>query len=155
MRLCDTPHEAAPGLWVGSLACAQQPPEGVRAMLSLMAEPFAVDMGDRIYLRLPVPDGPGFSNTHMAMAVEFLQAVHPMRGYEYPTLVHCAAGMSRSVAVVATYLHLEGDPRYADLQAGMTALARARGGNENMPVPHLRRMAEEYAAEWGPVMLRV
>lgn len=148
MDLRDTPYEAAPGLYVGSVLCAQQPPAGVRAILSLMAESFAVNMGDRIYLRLPVPDGPGFEEWHMEQAVEFLRTVHSPIGCDYPTLVHCVAGLSRSVAVVATYLHLAGDARYSDLRAGMINLARERGGDKNMPVPHLRDLGEDYAAEF-------
>lgn len=146
--LRDSAVEAAPGLWVGSLASGVSPPEGVRAMLSVCTDEFETDATGLVWLRLPVLDGPGFDKKHMDAAIRFLETVHAPYGLGLPTLVHCQAGLSRSVAVVATFLHLRGEPGYDDLQNAMTDLALKRGGGrQNEPVPHMRRVAECYAED--------
>jgi protein-tyrosine phosphatase len=75
---------------------------GIRALVQLAAEepPVAVPR-DLIYCRFPLLDGLGSPSDPLELAVGTVAALVASRT---PTLVTCAAGMSRSPAVVAAAL---------------------------------------------------
>lgn len=77
---------------------------GVQSILSLdgsMVHKNAVELGVKDLVGIKIIDGPGNDRRHLELALWHLGRLlesHP------PVLVHCHAGRSRSVAVVAAYL---------------------------------------------------
>jgi predicted protein tyrosine phosphatase len=146
--------EIMPNLWVGghdAFLSLEESGHGPEAILSVLNDSaFSMAPTDRYYMRLPVPDGPGFESWHMALAVDFLKHVH--YGMGRITLVHCWSGYSRSVGVVAAYLYrnpsiYHGNLDLSDIDDLMSKLTEARGGDANVtPMPHIREIARKYVA---------
>lgn len=74
------------------------------AVLCCIAGEFDITLGwdaPRFYTYLKSPDGTGFDEHILKMGMDFLLNTH---GHGYKTLIHCYAGMSRSVCIAACYL---------------------------------------------------
>lgn len=89
---------------------------GYDAVLSIY-EGNKIDLNWRkpsFYLHVKAPDGPGFDEKMMRMSIEFLLNTHA-EGCK--TLIHCKAGISRSVVVAGVYYSLIKDiPLYDSLE---------------------------------------
>ena len=87
---------------------------GIKALVQLAAEEPPVTVPrDLIYCRIPLLDGLGTPRARLDLAINTVAALVASRT---PTLVTCAAGMSRSPAVVAAALaRLERSPAEACL----------------------------------------
>lgn len=150
--MSDCVVKVANNLWVGDVRAATNlaaTGSEIGAMLSVIQEGFAIDMAAMIYMRLPVPDGEGFEYHHLKAGVEFLEYVHGKQ--ELPTLVHCYAGLSRSVTVAATYMVQHGIPApgsapmaLTEIDWVMSSIVELRGyDSDKFPVEHLRKLARE------------
>lgn len=98
------PHE----LWIGHAGDARNLRAildvGVAALVDLAAAELPVPVTrDLVYCRFPVVDGPGNPPWLLRLAVDTTAALLRART---PTLVFCAAGMSRSPAIAAAALAL-------------------------------------------------
>ncbi len=123
--------EVCPNLWLSGKTTAAREgfhvEHGILARLSVMNDNELLWDGPplRAALRLWVPDGPGFLPWHTAVSIEFLEQYHKTFGW--PTLIHCHGGTSRSVSVLAIYLHKWPElntGRFAEQAGSRTALAK-------------------------------
>lgn len=142
-------------LWIGgydAYGVLSESGEELDAVLSVLNDSSCAHIAptDKAYMRLPVPDGPGFEDWHLAVAVDFLGHVHCVG--DKNTLVHCWAGWSRSVGVVAAYLYdnpavYHGNIPLQDPDEIMDALTIARGGDpKSTPMPYIRELVRKYCA---------
>lgn len=92
-----------PGLWVGGQPDIWRFPKEIQAVINLRREMSGLNYPHQIQgmLWLPIEDAdfPGVWWLHMAA-----DAVRTFREKPWNTLVHCHAGISRSVMVTAAYL---------------------------------------------------
>ena len=97
-------REIIPGkLWLGNAADAHNVESimqaGILAVIDLAAEqPIPALPRSLVYCRFPILDGQQTSQAVLRAAIE---AIVSLLNKEFPTLVYCSAGMSRSPAVVA------------------------------------------------------
>jgi protein-tyrosine phosphatase len=126
--------EIAPGLRVSDESAASGA-TGIDTVVCLLHEPPEYREGDRV-LDHPLVDGPQCDAADFASAVE---AVRAARRREETVLVHCSAGTSRSVAVVATALAAE---EGVDLADALARVAAAREGAD--PHPALVSLGQAY-----------
>lgn len=85
-----------------SLECLEE--NGIRSILSLdgsMVKKKAAQFGVEALIGIKLIDGPGNDPRHLRLALRYLGQLLEEAP---PVLVHCRAGRSRSVAVVAAYL---------------------------------------------------
>ncbi len=75
---------------------------GIRALVQLASEEPAIPVPrDLLYFRIPIADGSGDQDETLALAI---RAVADLIARRVPTLVCCAAGLSRSPCVAAAGL---------------------------------------------------
>lgn len=107
-------------VWFGAITAASQP--RFAAVLDLAAEYDRQARPGVRYHSLPLLDLllPSPAALHQAVA-----ALDSLRQQPGPVLVHCALGMTRSVAVVAAWLVVSG--RVADVEQALALLRQQRG----------------------------
>ena len=95
-------------------------------------------------------DGAGNSPAHLAAAVLALEGLVTQASPgkpNYPAhragnvLVNCRGGRSRSVIVLALYLHLRAADRFATLDAAISHIRTARGNSDLYPLPPMVDLA--------------
>jgi protein-tyrosine phosphatase len=103
------PSRITPLIWLGSyqngadLALAN--PLDIRAVLNISTEePYAKRAGIE-YKEIPVEDGCAFPDAEFRACMDFMTEQHK-KGAK--TLVHCAAGISRSANIAAAFLYVSG-----------------------------------------------
>ena len=145
--------EIANDLFLGDHISAQEmglrEANGIKAIVSILNDQCLVDDNGIMRLRISAPDGPGFEMWHVGVAVQFVEEMHGVRGL--PTLVHCWAGASRSVCVVAAYLHLHPEAFanagvFEHLDAGARYLRKLKGMGESLPQEAVWNACCEYVA---------
>lgn len=109
------------------------PDTAFRHVLSLTREPAESTTHHR-----PIRDGPAATWTEFAAAAD---TARRLRRRDGPLLVHCAAGISRSSAVVATALAADEDRGFRDALAAVQA-ARPHA----VPHPALHQLGVVYLA---------
>jgi histidinol-phosphate aminotransferase len=101
------PSYITPILYVGNYGNGAelyvQNPLDIRAVLNVSTEPPYQKRAGIGYLEVPFDDGAGIPEKEFLKCMEFM-----MFQYEsgHRTLVHCAAGVSRSVSIAAAFMHL-------------------------------------------------
>lgn len=109
-------------------------------------------------------DGAGNSPAHLAAAVLALEGLvtQPSPGKpNYPdhraghVLVHCRGGRSRSVTVLALYLHLRAAGTFPSFASAVAHIRKARGNSDTYPLPPMLALADEVLASGAlPLLLR-
>ncbi|MFC3568742.1 protein phosphatase [Paracoccus simplex] len=108
-------------------------------------------------------DGAGNTPAHLAAAVLALEGLvtqaSPGKPH-YPAhraghvLVHCRGGRSRSVIVLAIYLHLRAVGTFPTLDSAVSHIRRARGNSDIYPLPPMLDLARVVLASAGlPALL--
>ncbi|MBS7707592.1 dual specificity protein phosphatase family protein [Chelatococcus asaccharovorans] len=107
-------------------------------------------------------DGPGNRPQHLLAAVLALDGVlgqlSPGKPH-YPAhrrgnvLVHCRGGRSRSVTVVALYLHMAHPERFRTFDDALEHVRRARGLDTTQPQPAMLALAQDVLARVGNLPL--
>jgi atypical dual specificity phosphatase len=101
------PSEITPILWIGNYLNGAElvlaNPRDFRAVLNVSTEQAYKKAPGIAYLEVPFDDGHSISVKAFTACMEFL-----MFQYETgkKTLVHCAAGVSRSAAIAAAFMHV-------------------------------------------------
>ncbi len=150
-------------LFVGNLVAACDPKAlsqaGITASLNVALNVHAAELQlpDGTHLRrakVGLIDGAGNSATHMAAAVLALDGLvtqaSPGKPH-YPAhraghvLVHCRGGRSRSVAVLALYLHLKAPGDFPSLGQTIAIIRELRGNRATYPLPDMLTLADELA----------
>ncbi|MCA0941766.1 dual specificity protein phosphatase family protein [Salipiger pacificus] len=148
-------------LWLGNLPAAEDGTAlqrtGISASLNLAMNIFPGPLlrPDGTHLRryqIGLLDGPGNAPETLAAAVmliDGLAAVYTEGKPHYPAhsrgglLVHCRGGRSRSVTVLALWLHLRRPREYPTLEAALTHLRALRGLEQSYPLPPMIGLAGE------------
>ncbi|MDQ7775115.1 MAG: protein phosphatase [Paracoccus aminovorans] len=160
-------------LHVGNLTAACDGPAllaaGITAALnvSLNVDAAPLQLPDGTHLRrakVGLIDGPGNTPAHLAAAVLALEGLVTQASPGKPgypahraghVLVHCRGGRSRSVAVLATYLHLRAPGAFPTLDGALAHIRRARGNPDRYPLPPMLDLARAALASGGlPALLR-
>ena len=149
------------GLWLGNLPAAedgdalQQAGIGASLNLAMNIFPGPLLRPDGTHLRryqIGLLDGPGNAAETLAAAVTLidgLAAVYTMGKPHYPAhtrgglLVHCRGGRSRSVTVLALWLHLRRPGTYPSFDAALAHLRALRGLGKSYPLPPMLALAQE------------
>lgn len=151
-------------VWLGNLtaaedACALQK-AGITASLNLAVNifPLPLALPDGTHVRryqIGMLDGEGNAPQTLAAAVMLLDglvASYTKGKPHYPPhrhgglLVHCRGGRSRSVTVLAIWLHLRCTAEYPNLEAAIAHLRSLRGLSETYPLPPMIALAREALA---------
>ncbi|WP_198513211.1 protein phosphatase [Brucella pituitosa] len=151
-------------LYVGNLTGASDPQamlaENVTSSLnvSLNIHVPEVQLPDGIHVRrakVGLIDGEGNNVAHMAAAVLALDGLvtqaSPGKPY-YPAhragnvLVNCRGGRSRSVAVLALYLHLKDPSAFPDFEKAVSHIRVLRDNGDHYPLPPMMALADELLA---------
>ena len=95
-------------LWIGNAGDGRDPERllaaGIVAVINLAAEePSPILPRNMVYCHFPLTDGVPDDPTSLRVAI---QTVVSMLKCQFPTLVYCGAGMSRSPAIVAAALSI-------------------------------------------------
>ena len=106
--------EVTPGVWIGAITAAHQP--RFAAVLDLCAEYPRAAHQQAHYIDLPLLDLLPPTASELAQAVAHIETLRQ----HGDVLVHCALGLSRSAAVLATWLVQYG--HVADLPAALNKL---------------------------------
>ncbi len=154
-------------LFVGNLVAAGDPAAlyeaGITASLNVSLNIFApeLELPDGSSVRrakVGLIDGAGNTAAHMAAAVLALEGLvsqaSPGKPHYPPhraghVLVHCRGGRSRSVAVLALYLHLKQPGIHPDLDETIAEIRRLRGNSQTYPLPDMVALAKELARGGG------
>ncbi|MBY6089427.1 dual specificity protein phosphatase family protein [Maritimibacter alkaliphilus] len=153
---------AEPGLtqlWLGNLTAAEDAQAleaaGITATLNLAINifPGPVQLPSGVHVRryqIGMLDGPGNDPAMLAAAVQLvdgLAGVYVPGKPHYPPhakgglLVHCRGGRSRSVTVLALWLHLRRREDFPTLDAALHHLRQVRGQDESYPLPPMIALA--------------
>lgn len=154
-------------LYVGNLTGASDPQamlaENITSSLnvSLNIHVPEVQLPDGIHVRrakVGLIDGEGNNAAHMAAAVLALDGLvtqaSPGKAY-YPAhragnvLVNCRGGRSRSVAVLALYLHLKDPAAFPDFEQAVNHIRHLRDNSAQYPLPPMLALANELLATGG------
>lgn len=119
-----------PHIYIGSLAAAQRLPEHIGAVLSVLSRVDKPKIKDRAHLYVEMDDDPEAPiEEYWDDMADFIYKQADIKGRDI--LVHCHAGMSRSVSAVIYYMiKYRG---YTDADAALEMIQRARpvaGPNE-------------------------
>ncbi|NDW00472.1 dual specificity protein phosphatase family protein [Salipiger sp. PrR002] len=157
-------EDIGPGLdalWLGNLPAAEDgaalQSAGISASLNLAMNifPGPLQRPDGLHLRryqIGMLDGPGNAPEMLAAAVSLidgLAAVYTQGKPHYPAhakgglLVHCRGGRSRSVTVLALWLHLRRPGAYPTFDDALCRLRKLRGLDATYPLPPMLALAQE------------
>ncbi|WP_353143454.1 protein phosphatase [Paracoccus sp. (in: a-proteobacteria)] len=108
-------------------------------------------------------DGAGNTPAHLAAAVLALEGLVTQASPgkpNYPAhraghvLVNCRGGRSRSVIVLAIYLHMRAPGTFPTLDSAVNHIRRARGNSDTYPLPPMLDLARAVLASGGlPALL--
>ncbi len=148
-------------LWLGNLTAAEDASAlfeaGITSSLNLAINifPSPLTLQDGTHVRryqIGMLDGDGNSAQTLAAAVLLVDGLHAnyTQGKpHYPShkngglLVHCRGGRSRSVAVLALWLHLRFSSEYPNLDAALNHLRTLRGLSQTYPLPAMVALAQQ------------
>jgi myo-inositol-1(or 4)-monophosphatase len=151
-------------LWLGNLTAAEDASAlyeaGITASLNLAINifPLPLSLPDGTQVRryqIGMLDGLGNAPQTLAAAVlliDGLVANYTQGKPHYPRhrngglLVHCRGGRSRSVTVLALWLHLRFTSQYPSLDAALAHLRSVRGLTDTYPLPPMIALAQEALA---------
>jgi hypothetical protein len=151
-------------LWLGNLPAAEDgaalQDAGITATLNVAVNispaPLALPDGTQIRrYQIGMLDGAGNAPQTLAAAVQLLDglaATYTQGKPHYPShhrgglLVHCRGGRSRSVTVLALWLHLRFTTEYPTLEAALAHLRSLRGLSQTYPLPPMIALAKDAAA---------
>lgn len=152
-------------LFVGNLPGASDPEAlagaGITASLnvSLNIDVAPLQLADGTHMRrakVGLIDGPGNSPAHLAAAVLALEGLvtqaspgkpHYPAHHAGNVLVNCRGGRSRSVTVLALYLHLKDPTAFPDLDDALAHIRQLRGTGQSYPLPPMLALAETLVAK--------
>ncbi|HBM59203.1 MAG TPA: protein phosphatase [Citreicella sp.] len=160
------PVDAAPGpglsgLWLGNLAAAEEAQAlqgaGITTTLNLAMNlnpgPLALPQGGHVRRhQIGLLDGPGNAPQLLAAAVlliDGLASCYTPPKPHYPPhqpgglLVHCRGGRSRSVTVLALWLHLRRGAQFPTLEAALAHLRQLRALPDSYPLPPMLALARQ------------
>lgn len=161
---------AGPGLdrlYLGNLSAAEDAAaltaEGITSTLNLAMNvfpgPLALPDGTQLRrYQIGMVDGPGNAPDLLAAAVHLidgLAAAYTAGKPHYPAhrrgslLVHCRGGRSRSVTLLALWLHLRQPTAFPELDAALAHLRRLRGLDTDYPLPPMIALARQVVAKSG------
>jgi len=151
-------------LYVGNLAGASDGvallAAGITASLnvSLNIDVAPLQLPDGTHMRrakVGLIDGSGNTPAHLAAAVLALEGLvtqaSPGKPH-YPAhraghvLVNCRGGRSRSVIVLAIYLHLRAAGAFPTLDSAVSHIRKARGNSDSYPLPPMLDLAQRVLA---------
>ena len=162
--LIPVADDVGPGIdrfWLGNLTAAENPQAlagaGITASLNLAMNifPAPLRLPDGTEMRryqIGMLDGPGNAPQTLAAAVmliDGLARVYTQGKPHYPAhrpgglLVHCRGGRSRSVTVLALWLHWRRAAKYPGLEAAIAHLRQLRGLADSHPLPPMIALANE------------
>lgn len=107
-------------------------------------------------------DGPGNRPAHLAAAVLTLEGLVTQASPGKPSypahraghvLVNCRGGRSRSVIVLALYLHLRAHQNFPTLDSAVRHIREARGNSPTYPLPPMLELARAVLASGGLMAL--
>ncbi|MFB9223643.1 protein phosphatase [Paracoccus cavernae] len=154
-------------LYVGNLTGAQDGAAllaaGITSSLnvSLNIDVPPLELPDGTHMRrakVGLIDGLGNTPAHLAAAVLALEGLVTQASPgkpNYPAhraghvLVNCRGGRSRSVIVLAIYLHLRAAGAFPTLASAVSHIRKARGNSETYPLPPMLDLAEAVLASGG------
>lgn len=114
--------------------------EGIRAVLNVSTEPPYQHHRDIQYRDVPFHDGYEIPLHEFSEALAFLRFQHELG---HKTLVHCAAGISRSPSVVAAFLH---HSKQFDLDLAFNLIRKCRSIVQ--PHPLIVRSIKKHLHVW-------
>ncbi|RMC31572.1 protein phosphatase [Paracoccus alkanivorans] len=160
----DAPGPGLSRIYLGNLAAAEDAGAlagaGITASLNLAMNifPGPLALPDGTLLRryqIGLLDGPGNALQLFEAAIRLidgLAATYTEGKPHYPPhrpgglLVHCRGGRSRSVAVLALWLHLRRCRDFPDLDAALAYLRDLRGLKDGYPLPPMVALARDVQA---------
>ena len=111
-------------IWVGGYAqaamLAVENPKGITAVLNVSTEPPYQKNPQIIYQHIPFHDGEDIPSRQFVACLGWLKFMYENG---HTVLIHCAAGISRSVTITAAFMHYEG---IADFDTAMDRIRMAR-----------------------------
>ncbi|WP_353475652.1 dual specificity protein phosphatase (plasmid) [Salipiger sp. H15] len=155
------PGPGLDALWLGNLPAAEDPralaEAGISASLNLAMNifpgPLTLPGGSHVRrYQIGLLDGPGNAPETLAAAVlliDGLAARYTPGKPHYPAhargglLVHCRGGRSRSVTVLALWLHLRRAEAFPSLDDALAHLRALRGLEGTYPLPPMLDLARE------------
>lgn len=96
-------------LWVGGCKCASDlakfNPAKITAVLNVNQAPDEPQSPDIVYMHIPFDDGAEIPHRQFVKCLGWLDFMYENG---HTILIHCAAGISRSVTITAAFMHYEG-----------------------------------------------
>lgn len=157
----DSPGPGLTRLFLGNLTAAEDVEAlagaGITASLNLAMNifPGPLTLPDGTQMRryqIGLLDGPGNAPQLFEAAIRLidgLAATYTEGKPHYPPhrpgglLVHCRGGRSRSIAILALWLHLRRRADFPDLDAALTYLRGLRGLDNGYPLPPMIALARQ------------
>ncbi|MBU2961250.1 dual specificity protein phosphatase family protein [Citreicella sp. C3M06] len=161
----DTQTPGLSALWLGNLTAAEDAPAlaqaGITGSVNLAMNifPGPLILPDGTHMRryqIGMIDGPGNAPQTLAAAVMLIDGLaqcYTAGKPHYPghrrggLLVHCRGGRSRSVGVLALWLHWRQRARYPSLDSALDAMRALRGQDDSYPLPPMIALAREVLAQ--------
>jgi protein-tyrosine phosphatase len=111
-------------LWVGGKKAASDlvgyNPAGITAVLNVNQAPDEKQSHDIIYMHIPFDDGEAIPPKQFVKCLGWLKFMYENG---HTILIHCAAGISRSVTITAAFMHYEG---ITDFNSALNQIRLAR-----------------------------
>lgn len=115
----------------GAAQCAKLAtwnPRKITAVLNVNEYPDENQVADIIYMHTPFPDGQAIPSLQFAKCLDWLKFMYENG---HVILIHCAAGISRSVTVAASFMHYM---QIMDFNEALVWIKKQRGAVQD---PHV------------------